>query len=743
MQSLNLTKIKEALAKKASANPKAPGILAALARIQAVVQEDASSNAAISSSGPEGQSRLINSVTVKVLLLEMEQKENKKKNQFGGSNVHTEYVFYVLSVGTQPINKSDGRRIDDTTIELNIECDQRMNPQELAAFRAKLTADGVPEANAQWKQLKKKFRLGTKTISQGEKYYLTVFQPPFKDGASVLGPGSVVLLRGIRPTQSYKVSEETGALGEPDYGVKWEISQMVRDGASRNIDFSQIWRTEMEKNHFVHISARHDFGEHNMSAEERTLYETSAQQGRMDNMKKWRAAYAQVPPAVRGHINSLFIVPVGSANPSLQPFHLANRQAVLVRPVQWDKEWVAIEDKMGAQKKKLRKGSFSAEVQLYTEGSAHEKVVIYGRMSEATLKEKFNKFGLVDPERWEQLGGLLMDGWLVMKLDLMSTKDLRENDPIVNGLREDGTYELGFSGGAVYNTDIIEPNVAKAVVDNSYEINGACAKALMRAAFGTDDLSLNPNSDAVANSKKNLLRELPGGQPIINLMEDSKSVSSLVTEGYKLFVLYRVNRAQMDKWLLRIEGDTPEAKFAEFNRLMMEDDDRFLGFPKPNYNDKNSFCVFAIRSTEVDKLRAPPAQLTEEQFAQSVLDLMATAEKREQQAAAQMRLNLEAPLPQHNDAPLPPPVGDAAPPPPPVVEQQQGMPSDLNKVGDGAEDDIPATPPPQPKKSSKTRHPAPAKQKIVKRGKHAKPTHSPQLSSAVEEDEVVQDDIDI
>jgi hypothetical protein len=638
LSKLNLAKLGKIIAEHGKTNPKAEGILA---RLAAMKQESDVSGRPVTNSVNSGAVRLINGVRITGLLLSVECKENKKKNEFGGSNVHTVYELYVLDVGRQPIDKSDGRRIDDSTIELHVQCEQRMNPQELGAFHQGLTDAGIAESNPQWKRKKRDFRLGTKTLSAGEKCYITVFNAPFKDGNTNLAPGTVVIIRGILPKQDYLMSVETGALGDPSYGTKWEISQMIRDSSGRNVNLAEIWHSEEAKNYFPRISPTFGFGEHNMTPEETEIVQKAAAKGKMTGTDKWRKIFFKIPSETRGHVNSLFVLPMGSANVGIQPFHFVGHSVLIMPPQFTAKEWV-VEETENKEKKKIRTGRFSAEVQLYTDGEAHEKVVIYGSLSEKILKEKMNKFGMVSVERWENLARLLMDGYLVMKLDLITTSDLKENDPSVNTQDEDGKFALGYSCGAVYTTDIIEPNVARAVVDNGYEINSETAITLIRAAFGTGDLALNAPDYVVANAKKNLLKELSGGEPIINLMEATKSVPSLVREDYVLFVLYGVDRTLMTKWMARITGATAEAKFEEFNRLMRETDDNFLGFPRPNVEDPNTYCVFAIRRAEVVRHRTPPPPLTEEQLAVEIFALQATQEKRELQQAAQLRQNLEA-----------------------------------------------------------------------------------------------------
>jgi len=632
---VNLKEVQALLTKQAKTNPASGGILA---RLAAVINEAGTSGKALASSSTQQVRRLLNNVVVQVVILELE----KKKMKTGGDM--TDYRFMILGLGNQPVSAADGRRISDRELELVVHCEQPMNEIEAGVYKRALDDAKVAAGDPRRKRTKRQFQLGHASLVKGSSIYATVFGPPFKDGETTLNKGQVCLIRGIQPKQQYKMHPEPGELGEPDYGLKWEITELIRDPNSSTADFAAVWRMLVQDNVLPNVSTRGGFGPHNMDAEEVQQVADWTRKGQMKAQEKWKASFWSVPKPIRADINNYFVVPLGRRPGDVEPYHLVNRQSVLIQGIKWSSdEWT--EQMNDKDKTLIRTARFNAEVQVYSEGEGHEKAIAFMTLSSSRMKERFNAFGVVSTPRWKEVAVAFMPqmgGFIVGKVDLQTTKDLQVNDENINTLHEDGTYEKGFAFGVAYDAEMVLPDIARGVVLGGYEVNSEAARFLVRAVYGTDDLAQTPHATAVELATANPLNKVPG-EPVINLLEATKAIPPLQREGYRFYVVYFVEKRDvMERYRSRIRAGP--GHLDKFSSLMMEDsgEDEFLGFPRPKYSNTNSFCVFAVRQSEVERVLAPAPEMTAAEFTQAVLELQSTRDKREQQRAAQMQAHLDA-----------------------------------------------------------------------------------------------------
>ena len=597
---------------------------------------------------------LLNDVLLNARILEKTARSYITKQ--GGTFKVWIYDFIIFDIGKANLSPTEDGYIDPSgMLHLIVHNQQELNPPELDAYIGRLNAANVKPDDVRRKKKNVYFTHGVVTLGVTEDLIVKSSEHFVDEKGRFFSEDDDVTIRGVRPTQkrspaecetltpataaapgvaavpaTYKpLAEEVinrpenrkaVTLGKPIFGIAWEISQLLTNTKSAK-DTETFWKALQVDNMLPNLGPSSGFGPHNKTAEEQKVIDQLLAENRST---VWRELFFQVPAPIRSLINRRIVFPLESEG-TLEPYHLVYGGAAYFKTVRVADQITEIVKGTTTQEV-TPKVTYIAEVWVnHGDERPTQRAIVSMTISPKQLKERFYKFGIVDVERWKEIGPLVLrncEGVAVGKLDLSVTTGLVYNDRRMNSFNEDTeTYEKGVDFGCAFTASILQPNLVAAILKAGYPITVGAVSTILRTIFTTDNLSTRQELKELHS--KNPLNADPA-LPVVNILESMSTISSL-RHDYSFFIMWptldgnKTVDAFIDKIRLNIatqattegkqltDAELDEKVLSKFSELTHTPDAvNYLGFPQPIFSAAkfSSIALWAVRTTAIDEYKA-------------------------------------------------------------------------------------------------------------------------------------------
>lgn len=606
--------------------------------------------------------RLFSSICLVVKILEILENPTKPVNGVAGKQ--TSVLAWVLDQGTSPIKADAGRRDEKGRIWVKILNEQKMTDAQQQAFNEKEDAGGKGRGG---KRTKTTWRQGELPIAELMKFRIFEETPIHPEKGTKFKKGDIVVLVGPHPVQSFKANEDS-TVHDPSFGLTWRFSQMAPDPNEDNPDApprkASNFGIMLERNHIVNFSKYpHAWSEDNYTEEDRVRVAKWEAEGTLDK-NRFETARMGLQPSDKERLGDKIIIPFGYHAKADQPYHTIKRQQVQIKKIQWGSEWIEKYKAVG----NVDKEAAFAELQITahvitlisTTERKTEKALIKLQLNARADQDGVNQFGIVKTARWANLAPVFLpyvSGYVITSLAVDKSELEPVNQPLLNPRYANGKTKMGFDYGIYTYQFYHAPEICTFILSpTAFPINLACTKVLMRAALGFEDPS------AVALSEEARSNPLNNGtRNVINMFETSERPDNLVAD-YDFYLIYALEEASFDsvedvRQEMQKLGLDPVSTWSTIfsappKTNPAKDTFKLPTLPKVDFNNKanaDKFCVFAVRKTEVARVKAGPSafEMPLTEYAERVIEL------------EEDEVKLYGPLP---EGPPPPATGDVVPP---------------------------------------------------------------------------------
>ena len=624
---------------------------------------------------------------------------------------YTTYTLLVTDTGTGAIDSRYGYRNVEGYPCLKIWTEQPMNDIQKAEYALTMDKRNVKAGDTR-RNLKKvkKFIAETAELSPGIYRNVKIFSGPRTDSKGlVFGQGAEVIISGIEPTLTLAMTAD-GAKGSSDFGVQWNIGKFYADSKASPGNLKGTWDKQKVGNTVPNLynGPGGGYSPTNVTAEEKAMIELWEKEGTQEK-NGWRIVQFNLAPAERVRARGTLYIPLGqdARFSSVSPFEMGQRYAVKFKNITFGEVFADFpKDALPTMEVTVL-----VETEILRINQPSEKAFIKVYINSKNAGElAFNRFGIVNPFRWSKVAPAYMpwvSGYLVTRLNLNESLKLTEfNESLLNSRDEQGNPQTGFHYGAQYNATYIDPDLASMVLSpNAFQISLECVILLNRVALGNE----NPSNTTSEYAKTSPL--LSGTRPVINEFECNEDPKVLQEKGYSFWLVYAMAKQSERAVALKIRKYITANKLdpvKEFSKIFMTppkvdepkegEDHIYDNMPVPDFEKTDSYCVFAIKNTEVDRVLKGPPELPMDEFLAEVARI---------QAAELVKYGPLPPVPDEPARPAAPPAA-VVPAQPAVVETTPEVVKPKPRLP--ATEEVVTPPPkrvPMPKKPKKAVAPPP------------------------------------
>lgn len=579
-----------------------------------------------------------NSICLTVKILNIEEKDTKPKTGPPGKMCNV--LVLVLDQGKDSIKADVGRRDDKGRIYVKILGEQRMTVEQQKEYAEKKAASRRTTGAARKNHI---FKFGETPVLEIMRFQIFEPTPVNQVTNTKFKKGDIVLICGPQPKQQFKENSDLG-VHDPDFGVKWSFGSMAADPRENDPNApprkSGDWAFMMENNHTVNFSKAPPpdggWSLDNMSDEDKALIEKWTAEGTLD-ANRFDVGKFGLKPEDREALDRLLIMPLGQNAKADQPFYQVRRRFVKFSGVFFGSTWVEEFKGVGNVDQKAAKADLQCIAQVIERISTTEtrvrNVMIQVEISGRNDPDGVNQYGIVKLGRWENLAPQILphvSGFLVAKLATAQSEMLPANQPMLNPRKSNGEMAMGVDFAVQYYQFYHAPELASLILSQTaFQINLACVKVLMRAALGFEDPSTASIADEYRNNPLN-----SGNRNVINMFETTERPDNL-EQNYDFFLIYATDEsaytsisstredlaaAKLDEvatWSAIFSASPkikdPAKELFKLNSLPKPD------FSKPSNSDK--YCVFAVRKTEVARVRAGLPEMPLDAFAKRMIEI--------------------------------------------------------------------------------------------------------------------------
>lgn len=582
-----------------------------------------------------------NSICLLVKILNIEEKDTKPKTGPPGKMCNV--LVLVLETGDTAVKADTGRRDEKGRVWVKIVGRQKMTAAQITKYAEDKAASGKRTGGATKKN--HIFKYGELPILEVMRF--KIFEPtPVHPTKGKFKKNDIVMLIGPQPEQQFKENDSL-TVHDPDYGTTWTFSQMVADPNEGDPNApphkSGDWTVMMENNHIVNFSKAPPpdggWSLDNMTEEDRAFVEKCTAENTLD-ANKFRIATVGLTQFDRDNMDRLVIIPLGQTAKADQPFHQVKRRLVKFSGVSFGETWIEEFKGVNNIDQKAAHADVQCVAQIITRISTTETVVkkalVQVEISARYDADGVAQYGIMKTSRWENLARFILpyaSGFIVGKLAVTNSEMLPANQPMLNPRKTNGEMTLGVDYAIHCHQFYHAPDLASIITGpTAFQINLSCVKVLMRAALGYEDPSAGAVSDEARNNPLNISTN--GPRPVLNLFETTERPDNLERD-YDFFLIYATDESAFTS-IASTREDLAKAKLDEVSTWSdifsappsvkdpAKEKFKLNSLPKPDFSkpaNADKFCVFAIRKSEVARVRAGPPELEIDAFAKRMIEI--------------------------------------------------------------------------------------------------------------------------
>jgi len=589
-------------------------------------------------------------VSIPVKIMKVDQKSG------ASGRAYTDYQLMIIrGFGAMEVAPNEGELLNENKLQLRVHSTRKFTEAEIKEHKAKCRADGITD---RWEVDRKKeqdyMAEAVETLVPGRMLNVRYFGAAFKKTRDLtFEVGDCVFVMHLYPEQELDTTEwqdEAGGLlreFKPNqWGVKFYAKGMRIDKTAENQSEDEIWQNLKKHNQMMNLRPEAGFGQENQSEDERKFeLEMGAKKNQLD---MWKVVMSKLPPSDRGLVNAPFVMDLYRHDDGPSAEQLVDDYALVVGNPRWHAKWTQSTKLQDGTEDEWKISSFEMDVQIFEAGQATAKARICGSISatQAQRRDKqelMDEFGVANVQRFGRIASTyvpMCSGTAVMKLDLVGTAFMMENNPEMNPKDADGNYVEGVGFGCTYNAQVLTIDVSSGVVRGGFRINRATAELAFKKAFGTAPSRDAPPKLVASYADKNRLNR-KHNSPVLNLFEIPATFESLENEGWVFYLVHKQSKqtevAQhfLSEIIAAANGDD-----AEVLRVVSEviadkkSHKEYFGFPAEIGTDPYDYCVFAVKRSVADALEKVPKARDEDEFLVEVLDLLEKKQKQQQSATA-------------------------------------------------------------------------------------------------------------
>jgi len=636
---MDLEKIKQL----AAANPQLKGsVLDRLAAIGEV--KEAQADAVPEERDTVNKSGL--GVSIPVKIMKVEQKTG------ASGRPYTDYDLLIpRGFGALEVAPNEGELVNENNIKLRVHSSRKMTTAEIQLHKERCEAEGITD---RWEKNREKDNGYmppdvVETLTPGMILKVRSFTAAFRKSKDLaFEAGDSVFVQNLYAEQELdteEVKDENNHVIERkifpnQYGVKWYAKGMRADRTAEMMSDAEIWQGLKQHNQMPNLRPEAGYGSHNQTEEEKKFEEGLG--ARNNQLDRWKVVNSKVPHATRGFVKAPFVASLYRPDDGPTPAQLVNENALVVANPRWHTKWSAeTGDKDNMEVFKV--ATFELDAQIFESGQVSAKARVLASIAPTAAQRKegqemLNQFGCVNVQRFAKIAPVyvpLCSGTVVLKLDLVGTAYMVENNPEMNPKDAHGNFVEGVEFGCSYNAQVLEPDVASGVVRAGFRISREAAEKVFRKAFGVAPTRDHPPKLVMSYAERNTLnRKL--NSPVKNTFESPENFTSLENEGWWFYFVCAKskNDTKVQKFfdkMRQVTGGDEQKMLQLVSALVTDecDDDAFLGFPASVDADPYAYCVFAVKANVAAELEKPFVPRDEDDFLSEVLALL---EKKQQQS---------------------------------------------------------------------------------------------------------------
>lgn len=602
-------------------------------------------------------------VSIPVKIMKVDQKSGQS------GRAYTDYQLMIIrGFGAMDVAPNEGDLISENKLQLRVHSTRKLTQTEINEHKAKCRADGITD---RWEVDRKKeqdyMADAVELLTPGRILNVRHFGAAFKKTRDLtFEVGDCVFVLHLYPEQELETIEqydETGKLvreTQPNqWGVKFYAKGMRIDRTAEDQSEDEIWQNLKQHNQMLNLRPEAGYGADNQTEEERQFeVELGAKNNQLD---RWKVTMSKVPHADRGLVNGPFVMDLYRHDDGPNPEQLVNDYSLVVGNPRWHSKWTQSTKLQDGTEDEWKVSSFEMDAQIFEEGSATTKARISGSISatQAQRRDKqelMDEFGVSNVQRFGKIAGTfvpLCSGTAVLKLDLVGTAYMVENNPEMNPKGSDGNYVENVAFGCNYTAQVLTVDVASGVVRGGFRINRATAEMAFKRAFGQLPSRDAPPKLVASYADKNRMNR-KHNSPVLNLFEIPATFESLENEGWAFYFVHKASKqSEVAQHFLgeiynNAEGDLDQvlkwtSEVISDKKLHKE----YFGFPAEIGADPYEYCVFAVKKHVADELEKTPKARDEDEFLAEVLTLL----EKKQAASTAPSAKREAPADAEQSAP--------------------------------------------------------------------------------------------